>query len=116
MGLRQKVADIIAPSGAPAPQVFLSELVRLECRVGALKQGAVELLRQYDAFFALPGVSMLGLGRAEFDRATELRARFGLKTPDALHLAAAELARCDAFLTGDQRLSRYDLGVEVLVM
>lgn len=38
--------------------------------------------------------------------AAELRARHGLKTPDAVQLATAIAAGCDAFLTNDTGLSR----------
>jgi hypothetical protein len=38
--------------------------------------------------------------------ATELRARHGLRVPDALHLACAIVNRCDRFLTNDHRLDR----------
>lgn len=41
-----------------------------------------------------------------FDFCIDLRAKYiRLKTPDALHLAAAILSGCDVFLTNDQRLS-----------
>ena len=43
---------------------------------------------------------------ATFDMATELRARYGLKTPDALHLAAAIASDCEELWTNDQRLVR----------
>ena len=40
-----------------------------------------------------------------FDLCIDLRAKYSrLKTPDALHLAAAILSGCDIFLTNDQRL------------
>jgi predicted nucleic acid-binding protein len=35
----------------------------------------------------------------------ELRAQFGFKTPDAIHLATGLLAGCDLFVTGDQAWS-----------
>lgn len=41
-----------------------------------------------------------------FDLATELRARHGLKTPDALHLAAAIACGCNELWTNDGRLTR----------
>jgi predicted nucleic acid-binding protein len=40
------------------------------------------------------------------EKAAELRAAHNLKTPDALQVAAAIIAGCDAFLTNDARLSR----------
>jgi predicted nucleic acid-binding protein len=59
----------------------------------------------YDQFFASPDVEVVGLTAAVFDRAAELRARHGFKTPDALHLAAAIVHGCDRFLTNDTRLN-----------
>ncbi len=48
-------------------------------------------------------------------RAAELRARYNLRTPDALQLAAALRASCEAFLTNDVRLKRVtELRVMVL--
>lgn len=43
--------------------------------------------------------------------AAELRARFGLKTPDALHLACAQYHRCGALWTNDDRLTRASHGL-----
>ena len=40
------------------------------------------------------------------ERAAELRARYNLKTPDALQVATAIDAGCDAFLTNDMGLKR----------
>lgn len=44
--------------------------------------------------------------RRFFDRAAEFRARYGLRTPDAIHAAAAICNHCDALLTNDRR--RFD--------
>jgi predicted nucleic acid-binding protein len=38
------------------------------------------------------------------DLAAALRARYNLRTPDALYIATAIVTRCDAFLTNDKRL------------
>lgn len=47
--------------------------------------------------------------------AAELRAKHGLRTPDAIQIAASLNAGCEAFLTNDKRLSRVqDLRVVVL--
>lgn len=80
-----------------------SELVRLESRVGALRKRQDDYLETYRRFFdrcvAVP------MDRAVFDLATELRVRHGLKTPDALHLAAALHAACEELWTNDRRLA-----------
>ena len=39
-------------------------------------------------------------------QAAALRARHGLRTPDAIHCATAIHAGCDAFLTNDAKLLR----------
>jgi predicted nucleic acid-binding protein len=40
------------------------------------------------------------------ESAAALRARYNLRTPDALHVAASIDARCDAFLTNDTGIKR----------
>jgi predicted nucleic acid-binding protein len=40
------------------------------------------------------------------ERAAQLRAQYNLRTPDALHVASALEAACDAFLTNDLGLKR----------
>jgi predicted nucleic acid-binding protein len=50
-----------------------------------------------------------------YDRAAHLRAGYGFKLGDALHLAAAVEAGCGLFLTNDSRLSACrEIAVEVL--
>lgn len=60
----------------------------------------------YDSFFALSEVSTVGINRDVFDLATELRALHSIKTPDAIHLAAALISGCDEFWTNDKRLAK----------
>ena len=43
--------------------------------------------------------------------AAMLRARWGLKTPDAVHLACAQHHGCDALWTNDDRLARASHGM-----
>ncbi|WP_114649465.1 type II toxin-antitoxin system VapC family toxin [Pseudothauera hydrothermalis] len=86
------------------PKLAVSELTRLECRVGRLRLQDASLLGRYEHFFASPGLFWAALSRSVFELATELRARHRPKTPDALHLAAAIEAGCDEFWTNDHRL------------
>ncbi len=92
-----------------------SDLTRLECRVKPLREGNADLLKDYDDFFAYAVAEIVALSREVLDRATEIRARYGFKTPDAVHLAAAVVASCDVFLTNDHRLDRFpDIPIEVV--
>ena len=100
---------------AAKDQIAVSDLTRLECRVLPIRLNKTQALADFDAFFALPDVLHVPLTTAVYDRATVIRARYGFKTTDALHLAAAVEAGCGRFLTNDTRLSRFpDIPVEVL--
>jgi predicted nucleic acid-binding protein len=105
----------LAAHQAAGDRIIVSDLVRLECRVGPLKSGNAALLAGYDGFFSLPGVGVVALTAVVCDRAATIRARYGFRTPDALTLSAAVESGCDVFLTHDARLGRFpDLKVEAL--
>jgi uncharacterized protein len=92
-----------------------SDLTRLECRVKPIQDGNAGLLKDYDEYFANNVSEIVVLSRDVLDRATEIRAQYRFKTPDAIHLAAAVIANCDVFLTNDHQLDRFtELAVEVV--
>ena len=100
---------------AAGDRVAVRDLTRLECRVGVLKRRDAVALASFDRFFARPDVPLVPLTAKVFDRAAQMRADLGFKTPHALHLAAAIEAGCGRFLTYDARLSRCtDIPVEIL--
>jgi predicted nucleic acid-binding protein len=105
----------IAVMRANQDRMALSDLVRMECRVGPLRSADAALLARYDGFFSVSGVQIVGLTAAVCDLAATIRAAHGFRTPDALNLAAAVESGCGAFLTNDMRLARFPgLTVEVL--
>jgi predicted nucleic acid-binding protein len=79
----------------------VSPLVRLECLVGPRKRHDAAAESDYAA--ALDQLRTVPLTEQVYDDATTLRATRGLRTPDALHLAAARVARCAALWTNDRR-------------
>jgi predicted nucleic acid-binding protein len=85
-------------------QVFGSELVRLESRLQALRDQREDLLRIYDSYFER--CKMVPFDRTLFDLASRLRIEHRIKTPDALHLAAALIAECEQFWTNDNHLAK----------
>ena len=92
-----------------------SDLTRMECRVKPLREGNTALLQDYDDYFAEVVEETVVLSRAVIDRATDIRACYGFRTPDALHLAAAVVSGCDVFLTNDYRLNRFpDIAMDVI--
>lgn len=82
----------------------VSPLVRLEVIVKPLRDAALALVSDYEEFLAAQ--HWLAIDDSIFDRALQLRARHGLKTPDALHLAAALHHGCTEIWTNDDRLSK----------
>lgn len=48
-------------------------------------------------------------------QAADLRARYNLRTPDAIHVASALTAGCDALLTNDRQLKRIE-EITILVL
>ena len=54
-----------------------------------------------------PRLTCLPVTNKTFIEAAHLRATTSAKTPDAIHLAAAITANCDAFLTNDQRIAAH---------
>jgi predicted nucleic acid-binding protein len=95
--------------------LLTSRLSRLECRVKPMRTNDAVLLALYDAFLSGVEIELLDLSESVVEKATELRATLGVKTPDALHLASGILAGATAFLTGDRNLTRcQEIAVEVI--
>ncbi len=90
--------------------LHVSHLTRLECRVYPIRKIDLPLLKRFDEFFARPDVRVVAARPDVFDLATELRALYNVKTPDALHLACAISSECDEFWTNDRRLAQAAAG------
>lgn len=89
----------------------VSPLVRMECLVKPLRDGDLALAKRFET--VLERFASLSLDEEAFGLATALRARFSLKTPDALHLACAQRHGCAALWTNDARLSRAAHGMAI---
>ncbi len=108
------VARLAASLGLPGSLV-VSRLARLECRSKPLRSGDLATLAQFDVFFAGVELLVVEVNPAVIERATDLRARYNLKSPDAIHYATAVEVGATVFLTGDRGLSRCsEVPVEVL--
>jgi uncharacterized protein len=107
----QRFAERIARAIAQAreAQFAISPLVKCECLVGPIKRGDPVLQRAYFALFDL--FVPLVMPDPVYLQAAELRARFGLRTPDALHLSCAQYHRCEALWTNDDRLAKGSHGL-----
>lgn len=93
----------------------ISPLVEMECLVLPIKRQRDDLIAKFDQFFVAH--RRLSMPDKVYRYAAELRARHGLKTPDALHLATAQYHGCTAFWTNDNRLNNAagSLAINVII-
>ena len=86
-------------------ELVTSAVTLLEVLVVPLRAGDPVLAARYERLLVNGrGLRLVDVDRAQLRAAAELRARHGLRTPDALQLAAALATGCTAFVTNDRRL------------
>ena len=61
-----------------------SDLTRMECRIKPLRDGNMDLLKDFDDYFKEIVSEIISISREIIDRATEIRAQYEFKTPDAI--------------------------------
>jgi predicted nucleic acid-binding protein len=82
--------------------ITLTEVLALPYPVGD-----VALAQRYQSFLLRSWNFSLDLITADIaEQAANLRARYALRTPDALQIATARAAGCVAFMTNNARLGR----------
>ena len=112
---RAPIEARLRPVAGTGRYLMTSRLTRLECRVKPIRNGDATILRLFDTFFAGAELELLDITADIIETATDLRAAYNFKAPDALHLATAVVAGATAFLTGDKNLARCtEVAVEVL--
>jgi predicted nucleic acid-binding protein len=103
-----KVARVVfALIGEGQIQGVVSPVTLAECVTLPIRLGQVELRQRFtDLLTGTDGILLVNIDAAIGQRAAELRIRYGLKLPDALQVAVAISAGCEAFLTNDVALKR----------
>jgi predicted nucleic acid-binding protein len=101
-------------AAVPDATMALSPLVKLECLVGPMRSGNLQLQQHYEA--ALAHLTVLPMPEPVFLLGAQIRAHFGLKTPDALHLATAQFHNCEALWTHDSRLASAGHGLAINIL
>ena len=95
--------------------IVSSDLVVLETLVKPLQLADTAVEGLYRELFDANEVTLIPTTRQLWEMAARLRATTGLKTPDALHAAAALHLQCTLFITNDDDFRRVpDLSVAVL--
>lgn len=86
-------------------EVVTSAVTLVEVLVVPYRAANVALAARYEALLTRSrGVRLVDLERSQLRAGAQLRARYEVRTPDALQLAAALSARCGVFVTSDRRL------------
>lgn len=102
---------VMAIDSQTSTEFAVSPLVKLECLVKPLGAGNVALKQYYEAAFET--LTTLPMPEEVYLSAALLRARFRLKTPDALHLSCAQFHRCASLWTNDHQFSEAGHGLAV---
>lgn len=83
-------------------EVVSNELSLMETLIAPLRNSDGALAATYEQMFRFAGVRLVPITSAVLREAARLRAAHAsLRTPDALHAAAASLAGCACLLTND---------------
>ena len=86
---------------------FSAVHILTEVMVKPLQTGNHELAQEYrDILVNSDAYTLVTVTMPIAESAADLRARYNLRTPDALHVATAISTGCDAFLTNDAQLKR----------
>jgi predicted nucleic acid-binding protein len=93
-----------------------SELVLLELLVAPLKKGSQDVADEIElALLHFPHLQLAPVTRAVLIRAAEIRARYGLRTPDAIMLATAVESGATLAVTNDSAWRKVN-EIEVLLL
>jgi predicted nucleic acid-binding protein len=101
---------------AGAIQAVTSTVTLVEVLVQPLAKGAQELASRYEQYLqGGPSLTLRSLDPDLAPRAAQLRARYQIRTPDAIQIAAAIEFGARLFLTNDDRVRKVT-EIEVVVL
>jgi predicted nucleic acid-binding protein len=86
-------------------EIVTSTLALGEILVHPLQERNLDLLSRYQDLLQPPAVTLIDLDRAAAMHFAAIRRDRTIKSPDAIQLACAAAAKCDLFITNDERLS-----------
>jgi predicted nucleic acid-binding protein len=88
-------------------QVKVSTIILPECLMKPFQANDTALITAYEALFEnTEEITLVPVDLPVARRSAHLRAKYNLKTPDALHVATAIESGCQAFLTNDLGVKR----------
>lgn len=101
----EAVRPLFAAADRGEAHLVTSAITLLEVLVVPYRAGDTSLAARYEQLLSRSrGLSLIDLSRPILRAAAHLRAVYGVRTPDAVQLAAGLSERCGCFLTNDRRL------------
>jgi predicted nucleic acid-binding protein len=102
---QEKLNDVFGQNSSGEFVFLTSAITLLEVLVKPLREGKTELAVQYkNILMEAGGVQIIDVSSLVAIKAAELRASYGLKTPDSIQLAICIEYNADYFLTNDVKL------------
>jgi predicted nucleic acid-binding protein len=101
-----RVKNILERMSERKDELLTSTMTLAEVIVKPLAAEDAGWAERYEKMFDTPGVSLIPFDRSCARIYARLRQDAALRPPDAIQLACAANARCDLFITNDERLSR----------
>jgi predicted nucleic acid-binding protein len=110
--------DAFTEVGAGTLRAVVSTVSAAEVLVKPFIEGKTDVIAAFDRFIrSLPNVTVVAPDYETSKDAARLRARYTLRTPDALLVATARRQAAQAFVTNDRALRRIKgEGVAILVL
>jgi predicted nucleic acid-binding protein len=97
-------------------EAVTSTLTLTECLAQPYRKKDMALVARYKVLFRnFPHLAVLPLDEEVAERTALLRGRYALRTPDAIQMATALVAKADAFVTNDTGLPAVE-GLNVLLL
>jgi predicted nucleic acid-binding protein len=98
-------------------QGITSTITLMEINVHPWRAGREDVARKYEALLMnFPHLIIVNIDREVARIAAQLRARFDVRPPDALQVAASLVTDGQAFLTNDRRLSGLQSLTDIIVL
>ena len=97
-------------------EAIVSELSLLEIVVRPLQLGLEDVADEYETLLVhFPHVQLVPVSRQILFKAAELRAHYGIRTPDTIILATGIMCGATRVITNDEELGKVD-GIDVLYL
>jgi predicted nucleic acid-binding protein len=111
-----KIRSFVDAIEAGRIEAVFSSIGLIEVLTGPKRAGNFELAGQYRELLArFPNLTIGGMNESIVEIASNLRAAYGISTPDAIHIATAINAGAQKFITNDKGLKRVkEILVELL--